>query len=106
KLEMQIRSLGTQSFNGVPVINNREYNGTITLIDGETAVVAGSLSRSDQRTLSGIPGLSSLPFLKKITSVESKQVDTAELLVTVTPNIVRNDQHDPRAGQAYLPPAP
>ena len=27
KLELQLRSLGTQNVNGIPIINNREYTG-------------------------------------------------------------------------------
>src|SRR4029077_8648004 len=40
-LELQVRSLTGQSNNGVPVISNREYKGSINLQDGEPAVVAG-----------------------------------------------------------------
>src|SRR5207237_476662 len=36
-VEMQVRSLGTTSLNGVPVISNREYKGSINLLDGEPA---------------------------------------------------------------------
>ena len=41
QLELQVRSLTGQSANGVPVISNREYKGSINLQDGEPAVVAG-----------------------------------------------------------------
>src|SRR5207237_5056326 len=34
QLELQFRSLQGQSFNGVPVIANREYKGSITLTNG------------------------------------------------------------------------
>jgi general secretion pathway protein D len=33
QLEMNLRALAGQSFNGVPVIGNREYKGTISLAD-------------------------------------------------------------------------
>ena len=57
QLELQVRSLTGQSNNGVPVISNKEYKGSINLKDGEPAVVAGEVSRSDTRSMSGIPGL-------------------------------------------------
>ena len=46
QLELQVRSLTGQSHNGVPVISNREYKGSISLSDGEPAVVAGEISRT------------------------------------------------------------
>ena len=36
------------SANGVPVISNQEYKGSIRLRDGESAVVAGEITTNDQ----------------------------------------------------------
>src|SRR5437764_8718952 len=47
QLQINLRALAGQSINGVPVIGNREYKGTITLVDGEPAVVAGQITRSE-----------------------------------------------------------
>jgi type II secretory pathway component GspD/PulD (secretin) len=87
QLEIQFRALGAQSFNGVPVISNREYKGSIVLMDGEPAVVAGTLSRNEQRSLTGIPGLGNVPGLNKIMASNSKQVDEDELLIVITPRV-------------------
>lgn len=89
QLEINLRALAGQSINGVPVIGNREYKGSITLENGEPAVVAGQLSRSETRDLSGIPGLSQIPLLNKITSTNTKQTEYDELLVVITPHITR-----------------
>ena len=56
-LEMQIRSLGAGTNNGIPIINNEEYKGTISLKDGEPGVVVSFLSTSQSRTLTGVPGI-------------------------------------------------
>jgi type II secretory pathway component GspD/PulD (secretin) len=87
-LQLQLRALGTTSLNGVPVISNREYQGTITLKDGEPAVVAGAVSRTEQRSLSGIPGLGNVPLVNKVTANNSKESDEDELLIVVVPHIV------------------
>ncbi|PYV78482.1 MAG: hypothetical protein DMG96_07640 [Acidobacteria bacterium] len=87
-LETNLRALAGQSFNGVPVIGNREYKGSIALLDGEPAVVAGQVTHSESLALSGIPGLGSVPGLKKITMTNSKQTEDDELLVVITPHIV------------------
>jgi general secretion pathway protein D len=89
QLEINLRALAGQSINGVPVIGNREYKGSISLENGEPAVVAGQISRSETRDLSGIPGLSQIPLLNKITATNTKQNEYDELLVVITPHITR-----------------
>ena len=105
QVEFQIRGLGTQSFNGVPVISNREYKGTVSVLNGQTAMLAGSISQSEQRSMQGVPGLVHVPILGAATSTTQKTVDAGEILVTITPNIVRASMHDPNTGQAFVPPA-
>jgi general secretion pathway protein D len=105
QVEFQIRALGTQSFNGVPVISNREYKGTVSLLNGETAVLAGSVSESEQRSLQGVVGLVKIPGVRELTSATTKSVDKSDFFVTITPNIIRASLHDPRTGQAFAPAA-
>ena len=92
QLEIQFRALQGQSLNGVPVISNREYKGSITLVNGEPAVVAGSISHSEQRSLSGIPGLGAVPGLNQVMTSNSKQFDEDELLVMITPRVISREQ--------------
>ena len=90
QLELQVRSLTGQSNNGVPVISNREYKGSINLKDGEPAVVAGEVSRSDTRSMSGIPGLGFLPLLNQAMVNNTKQEETDELMIIITPHVLAN----------------
>jgi general secretion pathway protein D len=90
KLEMQVRSLTGQSSNGVPVIANREYQGSIRLQDGEPAVVAGQISVSDQRSMSGIPGLGAIPGLNQAMVNNALTTQDDELLIVITPHILSN----------------
>ena len=83
---MQLRTLSGQSINGVPVISNREYKGSINLMEGEPAVVAGAVSNNEQRTLTGLPGLG-VP-LNQIMTSNSKVVSDDELLIVITPHVV------------------
>src|SRR5437763_270327 len=103
KLEFQLRGLGATQLNGVPVITNREYNGTIGVPLGETAVLAGMVSKSEQLSLQGLPGISKLPIFGAATSVSNKQIDNAELIVTIRPHLVREAMHDAEAGTAFVP---
>ncbi len=89
-LELQVRSLTGQSANGVPVISNKEYKGSIRLRDGEPAVVAGEISSSDQRSMSGIPGLGAIPGLNQAMVNNSLTKEDDELLIMITPHVVAN----------------
>jgi general secretion pathway protein D len=82
------------------VIGNREYKGTINLLDGEPAVVAGQVSHSETLAMSGIPGLGQVPGLNKITTTNSKQIDDDELLVVITPHVTNRNMG--RNSEVYL----
>ena len=90
QLELQVRSLTGQADNGVPVISNREYKGSITLQDGEPAVVAGEVSQTDTKSMSGIPGLGFLPLLNQAMVNNTKQSDSDELMIIITPHVLAN----------------
>ena len=87
-LEMQLRTLTGQSLNGVPVIANREFQGSLTLMDGEPAVVAGAVTNSEQRSMTGIPGLGAVPGLNQVMTSNSKQEEEDELLIVITPRVI------------------
>jgi general secretion pathway protein D len=89
-LEMQVRSLTGQSNNGVPLISNREYKGSISLKDGEPAFVAGEISRTDTLSMSGIPGLGAVPILNQAMVTNTKESDSDELMIVLTPHVLAN----------------
>jgi general secretion pathway protein D len=93
ELEMQFRTLGGQSVNGVPVISNREYKGGILLKEGEPAVVAGMVTKSDQRSLNGLPLVSHIPGLRALTAENGKQEEDDELLILISPYVVRSNEN-------------
>ena len=94
KLEVQLRSLGASTNNGIPTINNREYNGTITAMSGESSVVAGIIDEEDSRSVNGWPFLSRVPGLTFTASEHDKNVNNADLLIVITPHILRLPTHE------------
>ena len=97
KLEMQIRSLGTQTVNGIPTINNQEFNGFISAKDGESIIAASNLTRSESRTLQGYSLLASVPGLAN----RNTQENDDELMIILTPHVV---SANPEAGPIVLLP--
>lgn len=90
QLEMQVRSLTGQSSDGIPIISNREYKGTITLKDGEPAFIAGEISRTDTLSMSGLPGFGFVPILNQAMVSNTKQENDDELMVAITPHVLSN----------------
>jgi general secretion pathway protein D len=90
QLELQLRSLTGQSDNGVPVISNREYKGSINLKDGEPAFVAGEISQTDMKSMSGLPGLGFVPILNQAMVSNTKQDNSDELMIVITPHVLAN----------------
>jgi general secretion pathway protein D len=90
ELEVQFRTLGNTNINGIPVILNREFKGGILLKEGEPAVVAGMITTTDQKSLSGLPAFSRIPGFGFLTSQNSKQDQEDELLILITPYVLRS----------------
>ncbi|HZQ42042.1 MAG TPA: hypothetical protein VFA99_02265 [Acidobacteriaceae bacterium] len=88
KLDMKIESLGAGSNDAIPVLNSRQLTSVATIPPGQTALLASEVSRSETRAVQGLPGLSELPGFQSTTN-ENKEIDTGELLITITPHIVR-----------------
>jgi len=87
-LELQVRSLTGDSSNGVPVISNQEYKGSIRLRDGEPAVVAGEITTNDERSMSGIPGIAAIPGFNQVFTDNTRMKEEDELLILITPHVV------------------
>jgi Flp pilus assembly secretin CpaC len=100
-VDLSIRSLSGESFNNVPVISNRQFTGTVRLRNGEAALLVGSISREQERSLSGLPFFSRI--FGPLTSNKSATNTEDEILVIVTPHIVRAPDQLENPEQ-WLPP--
>jgi general secretion pathway protein D len=86
-LELKIEALGGTSLNAIPVLNSRQLTSDITIPTGQTAMLASEVSKSEARSITGIPGLNEIPgFQGTDGNVEE---DSGELLITITPRVVR-----------------
>jgi len=89
---VQVRALaGDRNVGGVtqPVLTNRQVQHEIRLAEGETNVLGGIITDSEATSLNGIPGLKNIPILRYLFSQEVKTRDQTEIIVMLTPHIVR-----------------
>jgi hypothetical protein len=88
EVEAEFKVLGSGGFNGIPVVNTRKFQSKVRLSTKEMAVVAGLLSESDSRTLTGIAGLANIPILGPLLSRNGKETVRSEALVLLRPRIL------------------
>jgi len=81
-------SVGT-IVNGVASIDTRSATTVLIVKDGETAVIGGLMSESTLGSRQGIPGLMNIPILNTLFTGRNKSKDLTELLVFLTPTIIR-----------------
>jgi general secretion pathway protein D len=101
ELDMEFRTLGTTVTNGIPDILNREYKGGILLKNGEQAAVAGMITKSDEKSLNGLPLFSGIPGFNVLTGESSKQEEDDELLILITPHVLL-DPERPESPEIWI----
>ena len=92
KLSVEVSSVtGQQNIGGInqPVISTRKIEHDVRLQDGEVNILGGLIERTNSRSISGWPGLSQIPFLRYFTSDEKVENEDQEVLIVVTPRIIR-----------------
>ena len=82
---------GSQNIGGInqPIIATNEVDHTVRLQDGYSSVLGGLITRTETKNLNGYPGVSQLPLLKYMFADNSNQVQDNEVLIVLTPHIVR-----------------
>ncbi|MCX6369320.1 MAG: hypothetical protein NTX57_21830 [Armatimonadetes bacterium] len=73
-----------------PVVNQREAQTTVSVKDGETIVLGGIIKNSISATTNKLPVLGDIPVLGKLFQSNGTTKSKTELLVFLTPRIVRD----------------
>lgn len=80
------------SFGQVPQIARREVNTAVLVEDGQTVVIGGVYEFSDRTDISKVPFLGDIPILGNLFRNKSRSKSKAELLIFVTPKVMRVTQ--------------
>lgn len=77
--------------NGTTVFGFRKRSAetTVELENGETLMIAGLIRRSDNLTKTSIPFFESIPIIGKMFGTSTVQKDDSELVIMVTPKIIK-----------------
>ena len=92
KLGIEISSIaGSSNIGGInqPVISQRKIEHDVRLKEGEVSVLGGLIERTETKNQNGIPGLAETPLTKYLFSTNSHEVQDNEVLIVLTPHIIR-----------------
>jgi type II secretory pathway component GspD/PulD (secretin) len=90
-VEMKLDALSGTFIDGNPVLDNRAYTGVVMVKEGEAAVVATEVDKSQSLAISGTPGLSEIPGMNDLTSKDLEK-NYATIVIVMTPHVVRGAQ--------------
>jgi general secretion pathway protein D len=97
--KVEILSLGAPlTVAGVsePTFGQRTIDHDIRLKEGETSVLGGLIQTTLTNTVSGVPFLGDIPLLRHLFSTEHAERQETEVLIMLTPRVVRLPE--PRLG--------
>jgi pilus assembly protein CpaC len=96
------------SVGGIPGLNSRRVQTTVELREGQTIAIAGLISHQSNTEVTRIPFLGEIPVIGPLVfNTKRATQDETELLVLVTPELVRPmdaDEVPPVPGYEVTPP--
>ncbi|EIM28550.1 type II and III secretion system protein family protein [Microvirga lotononidis] len=86
-----LTSQGAVQINGisVPAISTRRADTVVELASGQSFAIGGLIRRTASNNISAVPGLGQMPILGTLFRSSSFQKEESELVILVTPYIVR-----------------
>jgi type IV pilus assembly protein PilQ len=90
KVRATRNAVGSRSNTAGPSIDRREANTQVIIRDGETMVIGGVFIDSQNNSVTGIPYLSRVPVLGWLFKQKTEIVAKQELLIFLTPSIVKS----------------
>lgn len=93
----------------IPALSTRRAETDVELRDGQSFAIAGLLNNMSQDDAQEIPGLARLPIIGHLFQSKSNRVQRNELMVLITPRLVRPLNPDevpplPTLQRRFLPP--
>ncbi len=75
--------------DGIPTVTRRSADTHLIVDDGETVVLGGIITKSENESESGVPLLSKIPIIGWLFKKKTKQELETELMIFITPTIMK-----------------
>ena len=89
RMDLTVTDDEPETVQGTLSIRRRQAMSKMTVKDGETAVIGGIIRTTDSQNRGGWPGLMNVPLINFLFSNKSSSNNVTELLVFITPAIVK-----------------
>jgi general secretion pathway protein D len=96
-IDAEFKVLGATTGNGIPVIGSTKYESKVSVMTGEWAVLAGLMTASEARTITGIPIISYIPLFKNNMITH----DNGETVIVLKPHILSLPPTESRTWKAW-----
>ena len=83
--------INTGNVIGSPIINVTNARSTLSIPNGQTVVMGGMITKQDNTIQRKVPWLGDIPYLGYAFRYDSTTTKRTELLIFLTPRIIRND---------------
>jgi general secretion pathway protein D len=90
--EVSEAQTNTTSDINSPMILNRTINTEVVASDGQTVLLGGLIQEKNSNTINKIPLLGDIPYLGYMFKTTSDSQERTELVLMITPRIIRNTQ--------------
>jgi len=89
QLRVQLDNISGTTLQGLPTFGNRFVETLLRLKDGETSLLAGLILTEERTSMTGIPGLASVPILGRLFAANKDEARETDIVLILTPRVVR-----------------
>lgn len=102
-LSQEVSTVADETTKGIdsPIFTKRKVETEVTLEEGKTLMIAGLIQDNNNKTSKGLPGAKDIPLLGYLFGAKSDKRDKTELMITITPYVVRNREEGDKVTAAF-----
>lgn len=78
--------------NTAPILDIRETNTVVSVMDGQTVFIGGLMQERTQETVTSVPFLGDIPYLGAFFRSNVQEKVKTELVILITPRVVRSTE--------------
>ena len=75
-----------------PTISERKVKSAVSVVSGQMVLLAGLISDEQDKSRSGVPGLSQLPWVGGAFGTTGKSTHRTELIILIRPQVIRSGE--------------
>ncbi|MEW6273030.1 MAG: hypothetical protein AB1689_27445, partial [Thermodesulfobacteriota bacterium] len=92
QVRQEVSEVGDANFGGTgsPAFTTREAETTAVVQNGDSLLIGGIIQETSSRGRAGVPYLMDLPVLGRLFRTDNDNVRRVELIVLLTPHVIRN----------------